>query len=135
MWLCIQREINVYPLCILIQIKEAAWFSLAELPGEPLFNFLPFLLEPQGTKIGRQVCLCEPCLIPTLFWKAPGLAFFFLIVLPLCLPVSVSPSPSLSYMNTLSSIGQCEPMKNETGVVATLMKLIDPEEKIEGTTA
>lgn len=40
-------------------------FSLAERPEEPFFSFLLSLLEPRGTKTGRQVYLYEPCPVPT----------------------------------------------------------------------
>lgn len=47
----LERKMCVQSLHIVIQIKGAAWFSLAEFLGEPLLSFLLFLLELMGLQI------------------------------------------------------------------------------------
>lgn len=91
----------MYILCTTLSRLKMLLVLSCWAPSRASLQLFAFFAGTTGTKIGRQVCLCEPCLIPTALWKAPGLSPLSMIVIPLCLSISVfasvSPSPSLSY--------------------------------------
>lgn len=102
---CIQRGVHVHSLCILVQVKGAAWLSLTELPEELFLGFLFLFLSccdhREQTQEGRSACVS---LAPPPHLTDPGLPGG---PRPL-LPVSVSfsfPFLLLSHV-TLSPIGQ-----------------------------
>lgn len=113
-------------------MKDAAWFSLAELPGEPLLSFLFFLLEPQEPRSeGRSAYVSlasSPQLSGRLQGFLPSLWLFSpSVYLSLSLPLSLL--RPLSYIRHSVIIGQCESMKNESGIVAALMEPIDQRKR------
>lgn len=117
--------------------KNAVWFSLAEYLEDLLLSFLPFLMEPQGTKTGRQARLCEPSLIPIphshLAFLGGSRVLFPLSECSLFLFYPSVPHPSvylcLSLLLSLSTKGQYKSVESEADIVAALMELADQRKR------
>ena len=113
---CIQRGVHVHSLCILVQIEDAAWFSLAELPEELFLGFLGFFLfcfvlffflffscfdHREQTQEGRCACVS---LAPSPHLTAPSLPGGPRSLFPVSVSLSF-PFLLLSHI-TLSTTGQ-----------------------------
>lgn len=133
MLLGIQREINVYSLYNLIQIKDAACSLLlsSQQSLSSAFCFFCWNHRNQDWKAGLPMwALPHPhsslegsraFSFLSLWLLSPSVYLFLSLPLSLLLP--------LFHIQHSVIIGQCESMKNETGMIAALMELIDQRKK------